>query len=108
MMRVCVIFHRLGPYHDARLRALSGRCQLSVLELSARDSTYAWDTLDVGLPYPRLTLFEDLDRNPASRRLLAGRLSQALDRLRPEVLAVPGWSHPAALAALAWCRTRGV
>jgi glycosyltransferase involved in cell wall biosynthesis len=33
-------------------------------------------------------------------------MAAALDGWRPDVVAVPGWSDPAALAALAWCRAR--
>jgi glycosyltransferase involved in cell wall biosynthesis len=48
-------------------------------------------------------LFCDADVNRKPAREVARRVRDALDRLAPSVLAVPGWSHPAALRGLAWC-----
>jgi len=33
--RVAVLFHRIGPYHLARLAAAGARCSLTAIELSS-------------------------------------------------------------------------
>ena len=42
MIRLAVIWHRLGPYHLARLRATAQRVELTAIEMSGEDKTYAW------------------------------------------------------------------
>ena len=103
MVRVAILFHRLGPYHHARCVAAGARCDLAVIELSAVDDTYAWAHVPGAPNFARRTLFEREDADRTSRRELAGRVHAALAEADPEVVAIPGWSHPGALAALLWC-----
>jgi glycosyltransferase involved in cell wall biosynthesis len=107
-MKIAVIVHRLGPYHVARLNALATRCELSVIELSDTDSTYAWDKVSQGCDFRRQTLVKDLDTDPAARRLLPAALARALAAAAPEAVAAPGWGFPGALLALQWCLGKGV
>jgi hypothetical protein len=104
---VAIIFHRLGPYHLARCVAAGSRCDLTVIELSSVDDTYAWSRVDGAPNFTRVALFadEDVDRK-GSIELWRGmhRLLAAID---PEVVAIPGWSHPGALSALLWCVLKG-
>jgi glycosyltransferase involved in cell wall biosynthesis len=107
MARVAILFHRLGPYHHARCVAAGSRCDLSVIELCAVDDTYAWARV-VGAPnFARFTLFECEDVDRRSRREVAGRVHAVLSEADPEVVGIPGWSHPGALAALLWCLQKG-
>jgi 1,2-diacylglycerol 3-alpha-glucosyltransferase len=95
-------FHRFGPYHRARLNAVRSRLAgLASLEFSSVDE-YAWEAVPVEQP-AHISLFCDADVNRKPAREVARRVGDALDRLAPAVLAVPGWSHPAALRGLAWC-----
>jgi glycosyltransferase involved in cell wall biosynthesis len=104
-MKLCVIFHRLGPYHVARLSAAAQRTGLSAVELSLKDRTYAWERVRGPLPFRRITLSRSDGIPPAKQRAL---LSLALEREAPDAVAIPGWSHPAALSALHWCLRRRV
>ena len=99
---VALAFHRFGPYHRARLEAARARlATVRSLEFSTVDETYAWERvrLDQGT---HLSLFVDADVDRKGAREVARRVHRALDQLAPAVLAVPGWSHPAALSALGW------
>ena len=74
------------------------------IEESAYSSEYAWDEIaDAGHGFQRLTLVrkgEVPSRSPAQE--IARRTCAALTSHRPGAVAVPGWSDPAALAALFW------
>ncbi len=103
MPGVAIIFHRLGPYHLARCAAAGSRCRLTALELSAMDDTYAWSRVDGASNFERVTLFRDEDVDRKSRREVGRGVHAALAAADPQVVAVPGWSHPGALSALLWC-----
>jgi 1,2-diacylglycerol 3-alpha-glucosyltransferase len=98
---VALAFHRWGPYHRARLAAARA-CWAPIwsVEFSAVDETYAWEPVPADGAHVSLFGDADIDRKPS--REVAQRVSEALARLRPAVLVLPGWSHPAALSALAW------
>ncbi len=105
---LAVIFHRIGPYHFARLRA-AGRLisGLMAIELCRTDSTYAWDLVSGSDSFERLTLFESHEIAPTAR-MIAERMRQTLCSCQPEVVAIPGWADAGALAALDWCVESGV
>jgi glycosyltransferase involved in cell wall biosynthesis len=102
-MKVAVLFHRLGPYHHARLRALTGKCDLTAIEFSTVDNTYGWDSITGGTPYPVISLFTDADVESKPTEAIFEGMRNALERISPDVVAIPGWSSKAALAALSWC-----
>jgi glycosyltransferase involved in cell wall biosynthesis len=105
---VAVLFYRFGPYHHARLKAAGSRLQVTGVEFSHVDPTYAWDLVEGADGFNRLTLFSGAAVNelPASR--IFSRVSQVLDQLRPQVVAIPGWYDRCSLAALRWCGAHGV
>ena len=99
---VALAFHRFGPYHRARLEAVRARLRhVQSLEFSVVDETYAWERVRIE-PGPHVSVFADADVDRRSPREVARRVNRALDQLGPAVLALPGWSHPAALSGLAW------
>src|SRR5882762_8102529 len=102
-MHLTVLFHRLGPYHRARLGALVDRCTLTAIEFSTVDNTYAWDTICAEEDYPIVSLFTDADIETKPLDAIVRKLEGLLGKMKPQVVAIPGWSAPAALAALAWC-----
>lgn len=102
-MTLAVLFHRLGPYHIARLQALAANAAFSAVEFSKVDMTYAWDAVSTDGSYPVSTLFDDNGVETVSINILSTRMDGVLGSLNPRVIAIPGWSSPAALAALAWC-----
>lgn len=96
-MNITVIFDNLGPYHLARLSALARLCDLTAIEVRERSQEYGWGpTADAA--FRRVTL-----EAPTTNELC-----RQLDSVAPDVVFIPGWSSPAALAALGWCRRRGV
>jgi 1,2-diacylglycerol 3-alpha-glucosyltransferase len=103
---VVVLFHRIGPYHFARLVAVGARCGLTAVEFSSSDDTYAWSRVDGAPNFQRRTLFEeDVDRQ--SRIAVRRSVRDVLAAADPDVVAIPGWSHPGALSALLWCLGEG-
>lgn len=105
--RIAVLFHRLGPYHHARLAAAARGADIVTVEFSEADRTYAWDKVPRASTFDHVTLFHDkeIDEQRLPRVLM--RVARVLRRLRPDVVAIPGWSSRGALAALAWCRLSG-
>jgi 1,2-diacylglycerol 3-alpha-glucosyltransferase len=100
---VVVLFHRIGPYHLARLAAAGARCALTAVELSAVDHTYAWSPVEGAPNFKRITLFPDEDVERKNGSDVRTGVHHALAEAAPDVVAIPGWSQPGALAALLWC-----
>jgi 1,2-diacylglycerol 3-alpha-glucosyltransferase len=102
-LSVAVIWHRLGPYHMARLRgaaSLGGR--VVGVEMSGQDQRYAWDKVEGAEGFERITLFNDCDCDTLPPRQVADTVAGALGDLRPDVVFCPGWGTNYALAALNW------
>lgn len=105
---VAVIFHRLGPYHHARLHGVSKLTSLLAIEVVRKDSTYAWDIVDERAPFRCCTLFPSMNGSGPSPAGIARRLANLLSAEHPAAVVVPGWSAPEALAALSWAIDRRV
>ena len=103
--RVVVLFDTIGPYHDARLKAAAHRLDIVPLEARAKSRIYAWDDLPSAAS-ARIAL-ADADAPVSWRRALDG-LERHIAPLRPEAIAVPGWSSMAALASIAWAARAGL
>ena len=108
MGRVAVLFDRFGPYHVARLVAAARRVPLVGIEVFGESAEYAWDRVDSGARFDRITLFPDADAGTVPRADVRHAVCDALERIRPAAVALPGWAHPAALAGLSWCLRRAV
>jgi glycosyltransferase involved in cell wall biosynthesis len=105
--RVAVLFRRFGPYHHARLNAAGKLLDISGLEACGVDDTYAWEKVKGAGAFDRITLTERQLEDRAWKRELRQQIWGALDRIRPQVVAIPGWSFTDALSALAWCAHTG-
>lgn len=99
--RVAVLFHRFGPYHVGRLDGAARLLDLHGVELSAVDRVYAWSRTDGEGSFPRTVVSRDIGRDPGAA--VIRRVAEILSALKPDVVAIPGWSHRGALAALLWC-----
>lgn len=106
-LSIAVLFKRIGPYHQARLKQAARRLNLVAIEFSSADDEYSW-SLVREMAFPRFALFEDADVMTKSPAEIAQRLHMALEKVRPDVVAVPGWSAPGALIAISWCLGSGV
>lgn len=100
---VAVIFHRLGPYHWARMEAAAKNLKLLAIEEAADSAEYAWDKVEGEASFRRLTLFGSGEGGEVERCEMPARIWAALEQARPSAVAVPGWTDRAALAAILWC-----
>ena len=106
--RVAVIFHRLGPYHIARLRAGARLFDVVAIEQSAETAEYGWQKVATPESVTRITLSAE-ERGHWRNAESIGEVTRALDSITPlRAVAVPGWSSLAALAALRWCTKHNV
>lgn len=101
--RVSVLFHRLGPYHHARLNAAGQRLAVQAVECCAAENTYQWDKIEGAAAFSRATLTEHDDHSRPWRQAVARRLRAALDESKPQAVVVAGWATADAFAALDWC-----
>jgi glycosyltransferase involved in cell wall biosynthesis len=108
MIKTAFLFHRFGPYHHARLRAVKREVEVVGIEMSAVDTTYAWAAEAPAQSFRQVTLFHDRDVIHENGGEIIRRVHAALDEIRPAVVAIPGWADRAALAALSWCVRQGV
>jgi 1,2-diacylglycerol 3-alpha-glucosyltransferase len=106
--RVAVIFHRFGPYHRARLAAAARVFDVLGVEEAPETSEYDWDEVGTGDAFRRITLLGRGDRPVQPAREIARRTTAVLEREQPVAVVIPGWSDPAALAALRWGLENGV
>ncbi len=106
--KVAVLFANFGPYHLARVGALSTKCRLTAIEFAREQEIYGWKinrrgtgilTLDGGT----------LENTGRPLRLLRAfaRLIRALERSNPEHIMLPGYHDPRSLIAALWARIRG-
>jgi 1,2-diacylglycerol 3-alpha-glucosyltransferase len=109
MITLSVCFTNFGPYHLARLRALAlglarAGDRLLAIEVADQEQRYPWTRGQGSEPFDRATLFPGraLETIPADdcRRAMI----RALDRHRPDVVGIVGYSRPESMAALKWAR----
>jgi len=105
--RVAIIFNRFGPYHHARLNAAGKRLSVWGIEACASEDVYAWTKVEGAQAFTRITLTERDLGTRQWRRELRHKMWQALDKIKPAVVAIPGWIYADALSALAWCLHTG-
>ncbi len=111
-MRLVVMFDHFGPYHRARLQAACRRgaqegFEVRGLETCGDSREYSW-TYPAGSSEGRIiTLFTGKRPRRPLFPAIGYRVVTALSALRPTAVAICGYREAAALAALAWARTRG-
>lgn len=102
-IKLAVIFHRFGPYHHARLKELSKYFNLVGVECSGQDDTYDWEKVNDETVFEKVTLLDDSDIDNLDDSTVSNLIINCLDKIKPEVVAIPGWSAKYALAAMYWC-----
>jgi glycosyltransferase involved in cell wall biosynthesis len=96
-MLIALLFSTFGPYHVARLASTRSIAKVVGVQLEARSSEYSWEEDSVqGV----VTLFSET--RCLSKKAINEGVFAALNRLRPDTVAVPGWYGTFALAALRW------
>ena len=107
MPRVAILFHRLGPYHLARCVAAGVALPPHRARALGRSMTPMPGRASTARRTSRASLCfatRIVDRSAPSA--VARRVRAARRAADPDVVAIPGWSQPAALAALLWCLRR--
>jgi glycosyltransferase involved in cell wall biosynthesis len=96
------MFDMFGPYHLARLNALGARYPTLGIEIAARSGTYDWRRIEVKAQFERRTLFDVNDSSEVSAAQIHRATAAELDRFRPDVVLVPGWTSRGAISMLRW------
>ena len=109
MAHLAVIFTNFGPYHLARLQALSNHCQnsgwsLTGIELARIEADYAWQVTLEHLPFKTISIVPDQTLEAVPFPQLGLRLWRTLNEFQPDTIAIAGYARPAMLTALLWCR----
>ena len=110
-MDVAVLFSRFGPYHVARLAGAGAYFQnhngmAYGIEVAGSDEAnhYYWKDVDRRDVYEHITLAPNEDYSSLARDRVADLVHDALTEIRPDAVAINGWSFAEARAALNWCR----
>jgi glycosyltransferase involved in cell wall biosynthesis len=101
-VRIALLFKSFGPYHLARLRALRAQHTVLALEFHDVDGDYNWGVADQKRAEGIASLSRDAGAERRSNIVI--KLEEELRRFSPDVVALPGYSEPLALAALCLCR----
>lgn len=105
MKKIAIIFHRIGPYHFARVRAAAKMMNVTLVEAYKSDDTYQWDLVSGADGFARVTL---LEKSSQPNDELVRSVRKALDDCRPDAVAVPGWGDALAFSAIQWCAANRV
>ncbi len=108
LTKISVIFNRLGPYHDSRLKSLRKYFDVTSIEICKTDRTYQWNELEDKSAYGIVNLFQDEDFNKEEIKFVRNKTHSSLKSTKPDVVAIPGWSDKVALIALDWCNENKV
>jgi len=103
MTRLAILFHRLGPYHHARLEAVARSRPLTAVEYSSVDHTYLWEPVTPSGAFRVATVFSGEAVGQAAFARRRSKIFEVLDDVAPSAVAIPGWSASASLIALDWC-----
>ena len=117
-MHIVILFHHIGGYHAARLRAAHAVClqqgwQFTAIQETDSAQEHPWGDLSKLITFPLITLLtakeapDERDRHPQAA-VAASRLPTCLNQLRPDILMIPGWGYPNSRAALKWAKKHDI
>lgn len=117
-MNIVVIFHNVGGYHAARLRAAHSSFQrlgwhLTAIQVVNQTQEHPWGNVEQEITFSLKTLMpaeqglRETDYLPSSSTSVP-LLTRFLDELKPDILVIPGWGFPVSRTALAWSRRQGI
>ncbi len=108
-MRLALVCRQIGHYHDARFRAAALRFgDFTVISAANEGGFSEFLAREIG-GYAVHRLFPDREafRRAVAEGALPAAVRQALDDIKPDVVAVAGWIAPESLSAIRWARRRG-
>jgi glycosyltransferase involved in cell wall biosynthesis len=104
---IAVIYINYGPYHLARIRALA-RINLNVIgiEVASKEKLRLWRPAKEKLSFKLVTLFEkEFESVPSKKQIKA--MQYCLDREKPKVVVIAGYSMPVMRTAARWAKENG-
>src|SRR6266550_4042025 len=104
---IAIVFHHIGPYHDARLDAAADGLSVIGIEWSAKGYD-AWGAADIPVLYHKVSLFSEATERYPGKAELRQAFCWALEQAKPDVVAVNGWNNFGSLAAANCCVARGI
>src|SRR5207253_6021047 len=104
---IAIVFHHIGPYHDARLNAAADGLSVIGIEWSAKGYD-AWGAADIPVRYHKVSLFSEATDGHPGKAELRQSFRWALEQASPDVVAVNGWNNFGSLAAANRCVARGI
>ena len=102
MLRIAIIFNRFGPYHYARLKAAGRINEIFGIELCTNDEVYEWEAINNSEGFEKITLFKDKDIIYQPFKSIQEKIENAITRIKPDVLALNGYTERGILAALSF------
>jgi len=105
-MKIAIVSALFSRYHLVRLEALRKCIGVNALGIEVVDgagSTKIPGWRAQGKKGEVATLFENTDYMDVSNKNMVCRMNEVLQEYAPDVVAVPGWSDKASLAAILWC-----
>lgn len=114
-MHVVIVFINIGFYHAARLLAAAEACerqqwQLTALQLTDDTLDHPWGSMD-GKDDLRVETLVRAGASAGKRELPVvddQTVAACLNRLKPDVVFLPGWSFRLCVQIAHWCRSHGV
>ena len=104
-----LVYMNLGPYHIARLRALTEVVpNMHAIEVAGKQRLYPWRPSRDELGFSLTTLFPDCASENVRAAAQRNAMRAALSRINPAVVMVAGYREPVMRAAAAWAWERGV
>jgi len=104
---VAVVFHHIGPYHQARLNAAADRLSVTGIEWSAKGYD-AWGPPVTSARYHKVSLFPEATDVYPDKAELRSAFWSALEQTSADVVAVNGWNNFGSLIAANCCLHRGI
>lgn len=101
---ICWIVVNSVPYHEARIRAAAAanRMRVCIVQITEVDSFRVLQQPMESASTQRYTLFPGTPWDQVGGRDMARRLHACLDKVRPSVVCINGWSFGGGIAALKW------
>src|SRR6266496_4057475 len=104
---IAVVFHHIGPYHQARLNAAADRLSVTGIEWSAKGSD-TWGPADTPARYHKISLFSKATARYPTKSERRRAFLWALNQAQPDAVAVNGWNNFGSLIAANCCIRRGI
>ena len=104
---IAVVFEHIGPYHHSRLNAAAEKLSVTGFEWSAREQ-HPWGAPAFPARYHKVSLFPEAEKGYPGSAQLRRALCSALERVKPDVVAVNGWNDFGSLAAANCCVRCGI